>query len=267
VKTIALLLLAALCAPAANWADRTEYDMALGVRAELLPLKRLALLDQWKAKYPKSEQAPARRELYFAAYQALGDSAHMLDIAAEIATAQPANPVGAYWLTVLLPEAGTSPAERLALGEKAASTLVSGPNELIARRTLAWIYWQRSEYPKAEEQLRKCLALDPARAETSAWLGTVLALQQQPEKYVAALWQLARAASTLPADQKKPIAGVLDRLYTSYHGDAAGLDQLLTAAAAHPNRLPASISNPQPRSRSRDRTRSSPAKIRASPNG
>jgi hypothetical protein len=120
------------------------------------------------------------------------------------------------------------------VGEKTANTLTGGPNQLIARRTLAWIQWQRKDYAAAEAELRKCLALEPARPETSAWLGTVLALQQQPEKYVPALWQLARAAATLPPEEKRPIAGLLDRLYTSYHGEAAGLTELLAAAAKAP---------------------------------
>jgi hypothetical protein len=234
VRTLALLLAGALAASAANWADRGEYDLALAVRAEATPQKRLAALDKWKAKYPKSEHAAARQELYFAAYQAMGDRAHMLDTAAEMLAAQPGNAFGAYWLTLLLPDGGTAPAERLALGEKAATAQTAGPNQLMARRTLAWIQWQRKDYPAAEAELRKCLALDPARAETSAWLGTVLALQQQPDKYVPSLWQLARAAATLPVEEKRPIAGLLERLYTSYHGEAAGLDQLLAAAAKAP---------------------------------
>ena len=234
MKTIVLVLLGTLTAGAANWADRAEYDLALAVRAEAVPQRRLVALEQWKAKYPKSEHAAVRSELYFAAYQAMGDRAHMLDTAAEMLTAQPGNTFGAYWFTVLLPDGGSASAERLALGEKAAAALVGGPNQLLARRTLAWIQWQRKDYPAAEAELRKCLALDPARAETSAWLGTVLALEQQPDKYVPALWHLARAAATLPAEEKRPIAGTLERLYTSYHGETAGLDQLLAAAAKAP---------------------------------
>ena len=61
MKTLATFLLAALSVPAASWTDRAEYDLVLGIRAELLPQKRLALLDTWKAKYPKSEYQQARR--------------------------------------------------------------------------------------------------------------------------------------------------------------------------------------------------------------
>ena len=238
MKPLALLLLGAFLGHAGNWADRAEYDLALAVRAELVPQKRIEALDRWKAKYPRSEQSTVRQELYFAAYQAMGDRAHMLDTAAEMLAAQPGSAFGAYWFTVLLPDGGSVSAERLALGEKAAAALTAGPDQLLARRTLAWIQWQRRNYPAAEAELRKCLSLDPARAETSAWLGTVLALQQQPDKYVPALWYLARAAATLPAPEKKPIAATLERLYASYHGESAGLDQLLAAAAKSPEPPP-----------------------------
>ncbi len=71
----------------------------------------------------------------------------------------------------------------------------------------------------------------------AAWLGTVLALEKQPDKQVPALWHLARAATlrgdgALPDRQQRQIGALLDRLYASYHGDAGGLDQLRSAAAA-----------------------------------
>ena len=244
MRTLGLLLLAAACAPAANWADRAEYDLVLSVRAEPLPLKRLPLLDQWKGKYPNSQYQQVRRELYFAAYQALGDGAHMLDTAGEMLAAQPDNAFGAYWFTVLLPQAGKVAPAQLAAGEKAARVLLAAAakpagTELLAHRSLAWIHWQRSEYPAAGEELRACLKLDPGRAEFAAWLGTVLALEQQPENQVPALWQMARAVGikgpgALPVEGNRQLRGVLERLYTSYHGEAAGLDQLLAAAAAAP---------------------------------
>jgi hypothetical protein len=83
------------------------------------------------------------------------------------------------------------------------------------------------------------LQVDPAAAEISAWLGAVMATEQQPDKRVPALWQLARAAAyrdsgALPDELRRQYGEVLERLYTSYHGDTSGLDQLRTAAAAAP---------------------------------
>jgi tetratricopeptide (TPR) repeat protein len=244
MRYFAIPLLLAIWASAANWADRKEYDLVLSIRAESTPQKRLGLLDQWKSKYPGSEFQQVRRELYLATYQALGDSRHSLGIAGEMLAAQPDSLVGAYWCMLLLPEQKPAAPEQLALGEKAARLMLAGPKsqagvELMAHRTLGWIHWQRGEFAAAEEEFRTCLQLDPAAGEISAWLGTVLALEQQPEKRVPALWQLARASAYRDAGgeaggQQRQFGAVLERLYTSYHGDASGLDQLRSAALATP---------------------------------
>jgi tetratricopeptide (TPR) repeat protein len=166
----------------------------------------------------------------------------MLDAAAEMVAVQPDQPFGAYWLTLLLPEASGASPEQVALAEKAAQSLIaskSAGNEALAHRALGWIRWQRKEYPAAEEEFRACLKLEPSRAEISAWMGAMLAAQQQPAANSAALWHMARAVSVkdagaLPPAQKKQLTTVLEKLYTAYHGDAGGLDQVLAAAAAAP---------------------------------
>jgi tetratricopeptide (TPR) repeat protein len=244
MKYLALTLLLAICATAANWTDRKEYDLVLNIRAETSPQKRLASLDQWKSSYPTSGFQQVRLELYLSTYQALGDSPHTLSVAGEMLAAQPDSPVGAYWFTLLLPEEKAASPEQLALGEKASRQLLAGPKpaggvESMAHRTLGWIHWQRSEFTQAEEDFAKCLQLDPTAAEISAWLGTVLAAEQQPDKRVPALWQLARAAAyqdsgALADGLRRQFGDVLERLYASYHGDTGGLDQLRSAAAAAP---------------------------------
>ncbi|HEY1218207.1 MAG: hypothetical protein ABSE42_00080 [Bryobacteraceae bacterium] len=244
MRTLALTLLLAACATAANWTDRKEYDLVLNIRAEPSPQKKLGLLDQWKSQYPTSEFQQVRLELYLAAYQALGDGPHTLSVAGEMLAARPDSLVGAYWFTLLLPEEKAPSAEQLGMGEKAGSRLLADPKpaggvEPMAHRTLGWIHWQRSEYPQAEEEFQKCLQLDPTAAEIAAWLGTVLATEQQPDKRVPALWQLARASAyqnsgALPDGMRRQYDAVLERLYTSYHGDNGGLDQLRSAAAAAP---------------------------------
>jgi hypothetical protein len=243
MRTLALALALAVSAGAANWTDRKEYDLALNLRAEVSAQKRIALLNQWKSAYPRSEFAAVRLELLLSAYQSLGDGPHTLGAAGDLLAAQPDNLVGAYWFTLLLPEAPAAAPEQLALGEKAAARLLAGgapsaaANELIAHRALGWIDWQRSEFAPAEEEFRKCLLLDANAAEISAWLGTVLALEQQPEKRVPALWQLARAAAyrdagALSDGLRRQYGELLERLYTSYHGDTGGLELLRASAIA-----------------------------------
>ena len=255
LATIAACLtaVALAAAPTARWTDRDEYDLVLNIRGEAAPQKRLALLDQWKAKYPKTELQQVRLELYLAAYQSLGDGARMLAVAREMISGAADDLVGLYWFTLLVPEAKGASPDLLAAGEKASRQLLAGSKpaaidaaawqkrrgevEFLAHRTLSWIAWQRNDYPAAETQFAECLKLDPNSAEISAWFGTVLALDRQPANQVPALWHLARAASyrgpgALPDVQRRQMGQVVERLYTTYHGETAGLDQLRTAAAA-----------------------------------
>ena len=250
--TISLgLLIAALASPLfpAAWTDRGEYDLVLTIRAEATAQTQVTLLDQWKAKYPQSPLRQIRRELYLSAYQSMGDSERMLATAREMLTDQPDNPLGAYWCAVLLPGAKDASPDLWNTGEKAARQLLTGAPEsgewqkqkgsveLLARRALAWIQWQRGDYGAAETEFTAYLQKDPANAEISAWYGMALAAQKKPEKVVPALWQLARAGSlngpgALPEVSKRQTAALAERVYISYHGDTEGLEQLRAAAVA-----------------------------------
>ena len=157
------LLVAAAAGAAADWTDRGEYDLALAIRAEPAPKARLQLLDQWKARYPKTEMRQVRRELYLSSYQTLGDSDGMLAVAREMLSDQPDSLVGLYWCTILIPGGKSGSEETLRVGERAARALLSGRDthfsaarkpaslpdaewrkqganaELLAHRALGWI--------------------------------------------------------------------------------------------------------------------------------
>jgi len=260
---VAIPLAFTVSAMAAGWTDRSEYDLVLSIRSEASPQKRLALLDEWKAKYPATDLRQARNELYFAAYQSLGDSPRMLETAQAILAAQPDNLVGLYWCTLLVTQAKEPSPALLSTSEKAARQLLAGLNaafspekkppsiaddewqkqknavELLAHRALGWIQWQRGEYAGAEPEFTQSLRLDPRDAEISAWFAIVLALEKQPEKQIPALWHLARAASlrdtgALPAAQRRQMDAALERLYISYHGETEGLDQLRSRSVESP---------------------------------
>lgn len=258
-----LTALLAISTLAATWTDRNEYDLALAVRAEAVSAKKLELLDQWKAKYPKSELRQQRRELYLSAYQSMGEPSKMLEVAREIQADQPDNLVGLYWCAVLIPGTSEPSPDLLSLGEKAATQLLSGIDgyfspakkpaattdidwktrksavTLLAHRDLGWVQLQRRNYPAAEKEFTVYLQQSPNAAEISAWFGTVSALQKEPERKVAALWHLARAADlrgdgALPEAQQRQIGSLLEKLYVSYHGDSGGLDQLRSQALTAP---------------------------------
>ena len=130
--------LAAFTIPAfgapAKWTDRDEYDLVLNIRAEAAPQKRLALLDQWKAKYPKTELQQVRQELYLAAWQSLGDSQHMLAVAREMIAGGADTLVGLYWCTLLVPEAKEVTPDLLGCGREGRAPVARRPEYVLRRR-------------------------------------------------------------------------------------------------------------------------------------
>ncbi len=239
---------------AANWTDRSEYDLVLTIRAEAAPQKRVALLDQWKEKYPQSELRQMRRELYLQAYQSQGDGPKMLAMAEEMIGEQPDNFIGLYWCTVLIPAGKDAAPDRLKIGETAARQLLAGLNGyfptatdpekarvgLLAHRALGWVEWQRGDYAAAEKEFAENLHQNPKDGEMCAWLGIVMALQKTPEKLVPSFWYLARAASlrdegALQEGQRRQVDTLLEKLYVSYHGEPEGLEKLQVDAAANPD--------------------------------
>lgn len=258
---VALLVPFLVTASAANWTDRAEYDLVLRIRAEAVPKQKLELLGEWKTKYPKSEYQQIRREMLLATYQPLEDSRQMFAVASEMLASQPDNFVGLFWCTVLIPTMKDATPSMMTIGEQAARQLLSnldkhfGPANkppdiadqiwrdqksaagMLAHRSIGWIRWQLADYPVAEQEFTECLRQNPKEAETSSWLGTMLAGQKEPEKRMAAIWHVARAASlrgegALPEGQQRQMNTLLDHLYSTYHGEGAGLDQVRVAAVA-----------------------------------
>jgi hypothetical protein len=258
-----LALVAAIAAPAfaAAWADRGEYDLVMTIRTEASAQKRVELLDRWQAKYPQSEMRQVRRELYLAAFESLGDGPRMLKTAREMLDQQANNFVGVYWCTLLVPEVREPSADALGAGEKAARQLLAGLDSyfgpaakpagmndaewqkrktaagLLAHRTLGWIQWQRGDLTASEKEFCTYLEKGPAGAEVTAWLGMVTGMQKEPEKQTASLWYLERAAAlrgegSLSDDQRRVVGNLADNVYTAYHGDADGLENLKTAVVA-----------------------------------
>jgi len=241
------------------WADRSEYDLALSLRSETVPANQLALISQWRQKYPKSSLKIWRAELELDAARDAGDWKAVLSAATEIFKADPDNFNGSYW-TVLLTPSQNAPVETLETGVNAARKLVVASttrppaitdaewqqNKMqlagLGHKTLGWVDWQKKSYATAESELRAALDSNQRDVEISAWLGTVLALQKTPQKQLESIWHLARAVYTdgdqaLTGAKRRDARSLLEAIYVSYHGSADGIDaigQQAVAAAAPP---------------------------------
>ncbi len=260
---VAAALLALPGAQAQKWTDRAEYDLVFTIRSEALPASRLALIDQWKQKYPKTEMAQVRAELDLYTSQALGMWDRMRGAARDLLAGNRENFVGLYWTTLLAPGAKEASPAELTAAEGAAKQLLAGLDtyfaaaampagataaewrqrrieaEVLAHRTLGWIEWQRGSFTTAEQEFTTCLEKIPQDARASAWLGTVLALEKTTEKQTSALWHLAHAAfsdgeGSLSGTQRQEVNGLLEKFYTAFHGSAEGLPELGASAKTAP---------------------------------
>src|SRR5260370_41247817 len=62
-----------------NWKDRAEYDLYNAIAKEQDPAKRIALLNSWKEKYPTSDYALQRQDIYCQTYAAMNQPAKVIE--------------------------------------------------------------------------------------------------------------------------------------------------------------------------------------------
>jgi tetratricopeptide (TPR) repeat protein len=222
------------------------------MRKELVPQKRLELLDSWTKKYPDTAMRELRLQAYLETYRQLNQADRMLEAARELLTVNPKNPAGQYWACALVVSTNSVKPEDLSLAERSAQGLLATERpaqvtdeqwrqskqqvDLMAYRTLGWVAVQRKNWTVAETNLTQELKLNPLDAQASLWLGSAIRGQQKPERQAEALFYFARAAAydgpgALALADRKQMEGYLQKAYTAFHGqDPEGLQQLLTVA-------------------------------------
>ncbi len=234
-----------------NWKDRAEYDLYNAIAKEQDPAKRIALLNSWKEKYPTSDYALQRQDIYCQTYAAMNQPAKVIEAGKEALQIDPKD------LTVLFLMAQnvlglTKPTpDDLAAGEKAANGLLSNldsffdaskkppttsdtdwtkaknQTETLAHTALGWIALQKKDNETAEKEFTKSLQLTPNNAQVSYWLGTAIIQEKKPEKQPAALFHFARAASLdqaqggFPAAARQQISTYFVNAFNRYHGQDA----------------------------------------------
>jgi len=234
--------------------DQGEYDLFNGVTKETDPAKKAALLNTWKEKYPESDYKLERLVMLIQTYSALQQWPNVVNAAKEALTVDPKDITSLYWITFLTPNLGSTSADVLSTGEKAATSLLGAekpatakaedwPNvkksfDILGHKTLGWISMQRKDNAKAEQEFREGLKLDPNQAEVSYWLGGVIVAQQKAERYSEAMFCFARAAAydgqgALAPQGRTAADQYLTKLYVRYHGDNSGLDELKASAKAN----------------------------------
>lgn len=236
-----------------EWKDRAEYDLFEGAQKEQTPAKRLEILNTWKQKYPTTDFAVERLQLFIVAHQQLGQVPKIVESAEELVKLDGSNLMGLYWLTILTPNLGSTDAAVLDRGQKAGNGLIASLDsnfaaskkpattseadwkrarddmEAAAHKTLGWVATQRKDAKAAEESYRKSLEFQPRSGEVSYWYYQIL--RTNPDRQSDALFHLARAATltgagALPEPSRKQIEDFFTKAYTKFRGSNEGLAEL-----------------------------------------
>ena len=248
-----------------DWKGQEEYNLFQAFQ-KADPKSKIEALDKWKAAFPASDFAQEREEQYLFVYQQTNMNREAFDKAAEILKTRPNHfyALSAIERLIYTLPPPPKPAD-LDTAERVSKYLLDNLDTVFApsnkpmdvkdadwatykpamknaaQATLAWVYVQRKDHPKAEIELTKYLHLDPTQAASSLSLGGEILAQNQehPEKIPLGLYQFARAASyegqnSLPAAARQQARDYLTKTYTTYHGSNEGLDKLLAMAKNSP---------------------------------
>jgi tetratricopeptide (TPR) repeat protein len=237
--------------------DQQECDLYNSILQDSNPKTKIDKLQQWEKQYPDSGFKKIRRTLLLTTYASAGQPKEAVAVAKQSLADDPKD-FNALYYTMLLtrPLYGTNqqPAV-LEDGEKAAKELLSSLDtppagvaadkwatlrpdiEVLAHVTLGFVGMQRKNWDGAEAELKKALQVKPNNSEVDYMLGFTLASKKENS---AALFYYGRAASYdgeggLTAQQRTGVQAEVQKMYTAYHGNTEGFNDLLAAAKTQPN--------------------------------
>ncbi len=242
-----------------NWKDRAEYDLYEAITKETTPSKRLELLNSWKEKYALSDFSDARQQLFMSTFSLVGRPGDALATAGEILAKEPNNLQALSAALTAIFSLQTPTPDHLAIAERASNQVTSNVDalfaadkkpanvsdadwttakkslQLLSQNALAYVAWRQNNLEKAEAEFTKSLELDPNQGQVSYWLSNVILAERKPEKYPAALFDMARAAAydgagSLNATGRQQVLSSFQKTYSTYHGTAEGADQVLAQA-------------------------------------
>jgi hypothetical protein len=245
-----------------QWKDRAEYDLVESIGKEADPNKKIALLNQWKEKYPGSDFKKLRAAMYLQTYQALNQPKEIYASAKEVLAIDANDPLALSMISFLTPVLANTAPEALDMGEKAANGVLSQlatifePSkkpasmsteqwdqqrnlaEAQSHKTLGWIAMIRKDAPGAQDHFTKSLEKNGAQGDVSYWLGQTIIGMKKVELYPLGLFHVARAVAydgpgAMPPAGRTQVDSYLKKAYAGYHGDESGLDQVKQVAKAH----------------------------------
>ncbi len=242
-------------APQKNYKDDKEFPLYNSILQDTNPKTRMEKIHEWEQKYPQTEFIQERRDLLLTTYAALGQGKETVEMARQIIADDPKNFKANYYtmfFTESLYAKTPSPAV-LDEGEKTSKAILANIDtppqgvtpeqwatarkeiEILAHKTLGAIGMARKNWDAAESEYQKILQINPNNSDANYLLGTAIANEKNVQKYSAALFYLAKVAvydgpGATSAEGRKQVLAMVQKMYTTYHGSAQGLEDLLALA-------------------------------------
>ncbi|MDQ6679032.1 MAG: hypothetical protein M3Z09_17245 [Acidobacteriota bacterium] len=238
---VGVILATAIClaqtspAPQKKVKDQAEYDLYASIQKETDPTKKLGLLDQWTDKYPETDFKQERNLFYAQTYAGIAAQAQQPNATPDqLAAAEKA-------AHTLIDKADTFFAPEMKMSNLTDDAWTKAKTAVLlqAHQALAAAAVAKKDWPAAEQEYTKMLEANPNDAATSYLLGTAIASEKKVERTPEAIYHFTRAAvltgpgALAPAGQQQTDAYV-KKVYTGYHGDLKGLDDVKAAAAKSP---------------------------------
>jgi len=235
--------------------DQQEFELINSVYKETDDNKKLALMEQWKQKYPETEFRETRVALMMNSYANVGQLPKAIDAARELLGIAPNSFAAHFTLARLAPFVGSNDPKLLADAEKSGTALltIEKPEAVkdeqwpelkkqasyLGQQAIGWSAMVQKKNEVAEQAFLKALEISPVAAQISYWLGTVVLAQRNPDKNALALFSFARAAAfdgagALTPAGRQQIDAYLTKVYKGYHGDESGLAELKQMAKTQP---------------------------------
>ena len=237
--------------------DQQECDLYNSILQDNNPKTKLDKLQQWEKQNPDTQFIQVRRTLLITTYAQNGQAAQALAVAKQSLAADPKDFNALYYTMLLTQPAYTANQQPAILsdGENASKSLLASIDtppagvaadqwaklrpdvEVLCHQTLGFAAMQRKSWDAAEGEFKKALQVNPNNGAVDFSLYVTLASKKDNS---SALFYYARAANydgagALTPQQRQALQADLQKVYTAYHGNANGLQELQSAAKAQPN--------------------------------
>ncbi len=229
-----------------QYKDRAEYDIITKVYGEADPAKKLALLNEWREKYPETDYSLERDRFYLDSYQKTNNTTEAINAAKRVLAASPNEFTAHYVITLSVPVMGKADDATIGDGLTAAAAVLrlvdqqfaAKPDGIAqaawdnakqqavvnARLTLGWCKMQQKDNAGAAKEFEQVLSLDPSRGQVSYWLGQMTLNEQDASKYDLAFFHFARAATydgpgSMPAEGRQQVLEYVQNLIKNNYGE------------------------------------------------